>query len=207
VKTRLSSVLTSRELLELTRAFFEDTLSVVRQLPWAAPVIATSESLQGLLEVQNDLPVWIEPAPDFGQMIEGILRRAVSTFGAGIAIGIDSPGLPVSRFEETYRRLSTESAVIGPCEDGGFYLLGLSACPEGLLANLPWGERITLQKTVERLRNFLPRVTLLEPWFDVDRPEDLFQLMRLLDNNEIHALRTKQVLEKFAKLKPQAPLP
>ncbi|HET9683091.1 MAG TPA: hypothetical protein VFP15_03250, partial [Gemmatimonadaceae bacterium] len=75
-----------------------------------------------------------------------------------------------------------------------FYLLGLRACPEGLLSDLPWSSSDTYTRTLERLRSRGLRVEVLERWFDVDRVEDLDRLRDALRNGEIDAPRTARLL-------------
>src|SRR5438067_1122711 len=83
------------------------------------------------------------------------------------------PALPGRLLESARMALRTADVAIGPAEDGGFYLLALRRCPEGLLRDLPWSSVDTLHATLKRLRVLGLRTTLLDPWFDVDRVEDL----------------------------------
>lgn len=73
--------------------------------------------------------------------------------------------------------LLDNDAVIGSAEDGGFYLLGVRACPEGLLAGLPWSKSFTHAQTLRRLKTQGWRVAQLPEWYDV---EDLERLKRNL---------------------------
>ena len=84
-------------------------------------------------------------------------------------MGADSPGLPGKFLEEARVSLETADAVIGPCEDGGFYLLGLRRCPTGLFTGIPWSDGSMCAKTVARLKAAGMKVHLLSGWFDVDR--------------------------------------
>ena len=112
-----------------------------------------------------------------------------------IEIGADSPGLPLRFFEQARSRLQSADAILGPCEDGGFYLLGLRRCPPGLLEGIAWSRQDTLFRVRARLRKFGLRSALLERWFDVDLPQDLDQLRSLIASGEIIAPRTAAVLQ------------
>jgi rSAM/selenodomain-associated transferase 1 len=188
VKTRLAAVVGRERAAELARAFLEDTISAVRSLPWAQPALATTET------VESDLPVLLQGEGDLGARIERVLRAALQLAPFAIAIGADSPALPRRLLEAGRVALERADAVIGPAEDGGFYLLGLRRCPEGLLAGLPWSASDTFQRTLERLRARGLRTEILEPWFDVDRAEDLDRLRALLRSGEIEAPRTASLL-------------
>ena len=89
--------------------------------------------------------------------------------------------------------LSSSDAVLGPTEDGGFYLIGLKKCPPGLLKDLPWSTTTTLTATEKRLRSRGFSVSVLEKWFDVDRPKDLRRLFYLVTRSEVSAPHTRRV--------------
>jgi rSAM/selenodomain-associated transferase 1 len=188
VKTRLAAALGPERAAELARAFLDDTISAVRALPWAQPALATTEI------VESDLPLLLQGEGDLGERIERVLRAALQVAPSAIAIGADAPALPRRFLEAARAALDRADAVVGPAEDGGFYLLGLRLCPEGLLAGLPWSASETFTRTVERLWARGLRVEVLERWFDVDRPEDLERLRALLRSGEIDAPRTARLL-------------
>jgi rSAM/selenodomain-associated transferase 1 len=188
VKTRLAAALGSERAAALARAFLDDTIATVRALPWAQVALASTEP------VPSDLPVLLQGDGDLGERIERVLRAALELAPFAVAIGADAPALPPRLLEAARAALGRADAVIGPADDGGFYLLGLRACPEGLLADLPWSAPDTFARTVGRLRERRGRVEVLEPWFDVDRPEDLEKLRDLLRSGEIVAPRTARLL-------------
>lgn len=144
--------------------------------------------------VESDLPILLQGTGDLGERIERVLRTALRLAPYAIAIGADSPALPTRLLEAARAGLERSEAVIGPAEDGGFYLIGLRACPEGLLRGLSWSASDTFARTLERLREHGLRVEVLERWFDVDRAEDLERLRELLRRGEIHAPRTARLL-------------
>ena len=73
-------------------------------------------------------------------------------------------------------KIQQSQAVIGPSEDGGYYLLGLRHFDPGMLRDLPWSEPITRQATEERLQNLGLHVEKTETLFDMDTPQDLDRL-------------------------------
>jgi glycosyltransferase A (GT-A) superfamily protein (DUF2064 family) len=123
-----------------------------------------------------------------------VLRRGLETHPFAIAIGTDIPGLPSSRLERACAALRTADAVIGPADDGGFYLIGLTKCPPGLLDTVPWSAPDTCAHTLARLDRHHLAATVIDPWFDVDEPADLDALRRRLEDGTIHAPETARVL-------------
>lgn len=188
VKTRLAAALGPARAADLARAFLDDTIAAVTALPWAQAALATTEP------VEARLPLLLQGEGDLGARIERVLRAALEGAAFAIAIGADAPALPARLLEGARAALNDADAVIGPADDGGFYLLGLRACPEGLLSDLPWSSSDTYTRTLERLRSRGLRVEVLERWFDVDRVEDLDRLRDALRNGEIDAPRTARLL-------------
>jgi len=188
VKTRLAATLGADAAARLARAFLEDTIESVQAIPWAQPVLATTEP------VEADVPVLLQGEGDLGTRIERVLRAALQRAPLAMAIGADAPALPSRLLESARDALREVDVAIGPAEDGGFYLLALRRCPEGLLRDLPWSAADTLHATLERLRVLGLRTALLEPWFDVDRAEDLERLRTLIRQGTLVAPRTEHIL-------------
>ena len=188
VKTRLGAAIGADAAARLARAFVEDTIESVQTLPWAQAALATTE------EVEAGVPVLLQGEGDLGARIERVLRAALERAPMAMAIGADTPALPGRLLESARMALRTADVAIGPAEDGGFYLLALRRCPEGLLRDLPWSSVDTLHATLKRLRVLGLRTTLLDPWFDVDRVEDLERLQTAIDQRTVIAPRTERVL-------------
>ncbi len=194
VKTRLAPAVGSDGAAALARAFFLDTLAAVRALPWARPIVAADGDLCHTAGVAPGVEVWPQGGGDLGERIERILARALERAPFAIALGADTPGLPRGILESAREGLGRSEAVIGPSEDGGFYLLGLRRCPRGLLGGMPWSRDDTCARTCLRLETCGLDPVLLERWFDVDRPEDLARLRRLLEGGQIRAPETLRAL-------------
>ena len=88
-----------------------------------------------------------------------------------------------------------ERAVLGPCTDGGYYLLGLKTMHRRLFEDITWGTERVAAQTMERAREVKLDVHLLPPWYDVDDVEGLRRL-----HDELGSARAGQ-----AKLDPRAP--
>ncbi|MFL5262432.1 MAG: TIGR04282 family arsenosugar biosynthesis glycosyltransferase [Anaeromyxobacteraceae bacterium] len=195
VKTRLAEEIGAESAAALARAFFLDTWRVATSLPWSRAVLATTDTEAP--EWAGIAPIWPQGGGDLGDRLERVLERALRSAPFAVAIGTDSPGLPRRFLEAARGALATTDAAIGPCEDGGFYLLGLRRCPPGLLASLRWSAADTFAETVARLREHDLTVELLPPWFDVDRRQDLARVRTLLSRREIEALETERELERL----------
>lgn len=191
VKTRLAAVLGADAAARLARAFLEDTIESVQALAWAQAALATTGA------VEADIPVLLQGEGDLGARIERVLTAALRRAPIAMAIGADAPALPSRLLESARTALQDADVAIGPAEDGGFYLLALRHFPEGLLRDIPWSSVDTLHATLKRLRALGLRIRVLEPWFDVDRADDLERLRTLMDQGVLHAPRTAIVLKEL----------
>lgn len=195
VKTRLIPEVGARGAARLAEAFFRDTWNCVATMHWATPVIATTEPL-----ISEDLPrpetsVWLQGDGDLGARIERILQRGLAGTRFAMAIGADSPGIPAEFYERAHEAMKTADAVLGPSDDGGFYLLGLRRCPAGLLSGIPWSQSITFAATLKRLAETGMKVAVIDSWFDIDVPEDLHRLERQLAAQSMVAPETQKALQ------------
>lgn len=192
VKTRLEPAVGTAGAAALARAFLLDTCAMARSRLWARVELATTGPIGANLA--SGLVQRSQGEGDLGSRLGRVLRAAVDEAGAAIAIGADSPGLPPERLDRACDALREVDAVLGPASDGGFYLLGLRRCPPGLLEDLTWSRADTFATTLARLHERGLTTAVLEPWFDVDRPEDLDRLAALLETDSITAPETRRTL-------------
>lgn len=185
-KTRLAAALGDEAAAFLAWAFLRDTWDSVRALPWATPVLAVTETFPRARELYA-AHIWLQGRGDLGARIERVLRRALRRAPMAFAVGSDTPGLPTALLECAKDALARADAVLGPSEDGGFYLIGLRSCPRGLLRDLPWSARETFARTLSRLGERGLRTSVLPIWFDVDQISDLEHLRALIERAEIVA--------------------
>ena len=195
VKTRLAAVVGAQQAAELAAAFLADTWASVRRLPWAHAIVASTGALPEALV--PGASVWPQGEGPLDARLERVLQRALRGASAAIALGADSPGLPRALLDAAQQALLRGEPVIGPAEDGGFYLLGVAACPPGLLAGVPWSAANTCEATVERMAAQGMTPTMLPSWFDVDDADDLPRLRALLVNDPGRAPHTAAALERL----------
>jgi uncharacterized protein len=191
VKTRLHPAIGPDNAARLARAFLADTWRTLRSVSGARQVVTGTGDLDELRRVVGaEAEIWPQGEGHLGQRLAHFFTRALRESRTAIAIGADSPGLPVQRLEEAIAALSDRASVIGPADDGGFYLLGLRRFSPALLDDLPWSTDRTCAAVIERLCSVGLPPGLLAPWFDVDRPDDLRRLCVLIDSGQVVAPAT-----------------
>ncbi len=88
-----------------------------------------------------------------------------------IIIGSDLFDLKEEIIEEAFLKLQNNDVVIGPAEDGGYYLLGLKKVIPSIFTNKDWGTATVLRNTLDDLKEY--KVSFLETLNDIDTFEDL----------------------------------
>lgn len=179
----------------LAQAFFKDIWASLQTLADATLILAVTEHDPAFDAIGAE--VWLQGDGDLGDRMERALRHALEGADAAVVVGSDLPGLPLRVFEQARDGLRDGAAVLGPSADGGFYLIGLTRCPEGLLAGLPWSRSDTCEQTIARLRSHGMRVKMLERWFDIDVLADLEHLEELIARGEISVAATAAVLQQI----------
>lgn len=182
VKSRLHPALTPDRATELYRCFLLDRLDAIATVPGIEPVVAftpaaSADALQALVPAGfRCLP---QRGPDLGARLDRILATLIADGHRGaIAIDSDSPTLPMDYVAEAARVLWSGSAdvVVGPCDDGGYYLIGVGAPRPELFERMPWSTSDVLPLTLQRAKDLGLRLHLLRSWFDVDTEADLRRL-------------------------------
>ncbi|MCF6159204.1 MAG: glycosyltransferase [wastewater metagenome] len=107
-------------------------------------------------------------------VIRGVLNRPHCNT---IIIGTDCPGVDARLIENAFELLKKKDVVIGPCEDGGYYLLGMSRFIPDLFIDIIWGTDQVLSQTIGRVQKNGLSYSMLKKLTDIDIIEDMYQHM------------------------------
>ncbi len=114
---------------------------------------------------------------DLGARMQRAFESALARARRAILVGSDIPALSPQYLRDADQALGRgDDAAIGPAEDGGYALIGLSRCDPELFRDIPWGGSEVLAQTRRRLAALSWRSSELPVLWDVDRPEDLERL-------------------------------
>lgn len=179
VKTRLAARLGADGSARLYRAFLEDAARIYAVGEWSPVLYADSASGHPTLVSIFGAP-WrreTQAEGDLGRRLtEAFAAERARTASAVAAVGSDHPALPRASVVRLFQAIAGgKDAAIIPARDGGYCAIALSERvePEAVFEGIPWSSESTLEVTLERLRRRRLPVTLLDPAYDVDRPEDL----------------------------------
>lgn len=185
VKTRLVPPLDHEEAAQLSICFLRDTASNIAK----AASLGASEGVavytpvgaeaafNGLLH--DDFNLVAQRGESFG---ERLFHAAEDLLALGYEslclIDSDSPTLPNPFLVDAVRWLAQpgDRVVLGPADDGGYYLIGLKRAHARLFEDIAWSTDQVLRQTIERARELKLETSLLPAWYDVDDGATLHRL-------------------------------
>jgi len=98
-----------------------------------------------------------------------------------VLIGSDSPTIPLGYIKKAFTALEKNDFVLGPCCDGGLYLIGAkNKIIPGIFQDIPWDTSNVLNKTLDNIEPLEMKLFLLPFWYDVDTIAELRFLKRHL---------------------------
>ena len=202
VKTRLVPPLTPEEAAELNKCFLRDTATAissacsgglrppnaalhpgVHRAPLQCCGVAVYTPV-GAESAYNDiLPAGFSLLPQRGDGFGKRLYFAIEDlfkcgFGAVCLIDSDSPTVPATNFAEAVELLGTSEdvVVLGPSDDGGYYLIGVKKPHRHLFEQIDWSTERVLNQTIQRATEIGLEYKLLPTGYDVDDGASLRRL-------------------------------
>jgi rSAM/selenodomain-associated transferase 1 len=189
VKTRLVPPLTPGEAAELNKCFLSDTAATISSVSpkkdaCAIAVYTPLGAESAYFDIlPPDFSLLAQRGSAFGQRL---YFAAVDLFKCGFEsvclIDSDSPTVPAENFVQAVKLLSSpgDRIVLGPCDDGGYYLIGLKKPHREVFGQIDWSTERVLAQTRQRAREIHLEVKLLPPGYDVDDGASLKRLCQEL---------------------------
>lgn len=201
VKTRLVPPLAPEEARLLSTAFLRDTVEIIRLAGEAAQIAgyiayapAGSEALFDDIRTERTGLVLADGAIEAPAAVQGFGKcllhaaRALSDrgYGAVCLLNADSPTLPVQVLRDAAAALARPGRIVlGPAEDGGYYLLGMRQPHPTLFADVAWSTGEVADQTRARAASLGLETVTLPTWYDVDDRSALRRLLAELPGSSV----------------------
>ena len=168
-KTRLIPAIGPEGAAEIHRKLTERTVDLLRQSGCRVAIATTGAP-------NAQFQTWLGDDLIYEEQVDGDLTAKMMPFVAHapiILFGADTPDLNSAHIAQAIAGLNQSRVVIGPAEDGGYYLIAMREPMPELLTDMPWSTSQVLPETLQRLKHGGVEPLLLETLSDCDRPEDL----------------------------------
>ncbi|MBI3783185.1 MAG: TIGR04282 family arsenosugar biosynthesis glycosyltransferase [Deltaproteobacteria bacterium] len=181
VKSRLAAELGAPAARDLYRAFLDDLAA--RFVGGPIPVVwmfhPPDRDFAALLPSGADCQP--QHGANLGERMHEAFRR-LANCAPLIMIGTDSPHIRSAWIVEAEQRLGDHDVVLGPCDDGGYYLIAMNH-PHDVFSGIVMGTSHVCAQTIEKAARQGLRVHLLPSSFDIDAGKDVRALQRQLDSD------------------------
>jgi uncharacterized protein len=211
-KTRLCPPLQPDQAAALSAAFLRDITEnivlaareaaitgYIAYAPQGAEALFDGHLADGIGRLLADgSPLMPPDVQGFGRcLLHAVLTMLARGHGSAVVLNADSPTLPTALLVRTAEALAEDGdrVVLGPADDGGYYLLGMKAAHAHLFADIAWSTDSVAATTRTRARQMGLAVVELPPWYDVDDHHALNRLAQ--DQTGYAAPFTASVLARF----------
>jgi rSAM/selenodomain-associated transferase 1 len=199
-KTRLVPPLSPEQAAGLSAAFLRDITENILAAGQFANIqgyvayapLGLEALFEGHLAAGTEL-VLADGSPEMPSRVQGFgrcLLHAVKSlldegYGSACVLNSDSPTLPTSILRHAAHILAApgDRAVLGPADDGGYYLLGLKSAHAHLFEDIAWSTESVAEQTASRAREIGLELLMLPTWFDVDDATSLYRLVYSFANS------------------------
>ena len=200
VKTRLAHSLPVEAVTELYRCLLDDTLALARSLGTVeVAILCPASDVEDLTRLaQGGVDVVAQKGDGLAAGLTSVFAHFAATGGQRVvAFNSDSPHLPAWVLGDAFEALNANDMVVGPTEDGGYYLVGAKAAYPALFDRDGMGTRNALEALLARARELQLSVGFTDPFYDIDVEGDLTRLAAELQLAPARSPRTAVWLKQW----------
>jgi len=200
-KTRLCPPLTPDLASALYESFLFDTLDQMRQVTHSHHVIAYLDEPDYFQHLAPDFELIPQEGHDLGERLDRALTSYLSRgYERAVIMDSDSPTLPPHYLSQAFDVLSDGAdVVLGPCDDGGYYLIGIKRPTPRLLREVHMSTPTVAAETIALAKEEGLNLISLPVWYDVDDAASLSRLRQEIETlHPFVAVHTRQFLQQDA---------
>ena len=182
VKSRLALALGETQALQIYQKLLSHTFRVARQSGMAVRYFVDKACPPDLVLPVDSSVLYIQTGESLGERMLQAIAAGWDQYKYIVLVGTDIPCLKPSHIQEAFHLLYYTDVVLGPAEDGGFYLIGMrNPCPR-IFEGIPWSTDKTLVSLQKQIEKWQLSYAFVSKELDIDTAEDLdFFLSRSRD--------------------------
>lgn len=183
VKTRLAKSIGDNKALEVYQKLLGYTHEITKDLPiekevWYSRFIPGHD-----IWSEGTFSKKVQSGANLGERMSGAFQHAFEGKAAKVVvIGSDCTELTSEIIEEAFDKLGSSEFVIGPAQDGGYYLLGMRNYHPEIFEKIEWSTGSVYKQTTQKMVKLGGAISELKTLNDVDTIEDWQQVKNELLN-------------------------
>jgi uncharacterized protein len=173
VKTRLAAGIGPEKAMEVYEQLLDHTHKTTRCLAFDKIVYFSDEAEQDSLWADGNFQLKQQTGRELGERMSNAFNAQFAQGAEKVCIiGSDTFEISPAIIKEAFQALEKNDVVIGPANDGGYYLLGMQELQPELFHNKPWSTESVLAQTLEDIERLKLSYYLLPVLSDIDHKED-----------------------------------
>ncbi len=174
VKTRLAADIGNENALKVYQLLLQHTLMVTSPLQVDKAVFYSNYIPLSDKWQENHFIRRLQRGNDLGERMQNAFEEMFEKgYESIVIIGSDCKDLNTGHLLQSFSLLKKKEVVIGPANDGGYYLLGMKNLHAGIFMNKNWSNAALLNQTIETIEALKLSFALLPALSDVDEVKDL----------------------------------
>lgn len=171
-KTRLARKIGNENALEVYKALLNHTVKITKDIQFDKAIYYSVKVRKNDMWDEDIYLKFEQKGSDLGErMLNAFKDSFYSGYKRVVIAGSDILDLNKEHLEKAFHLLKSNDVVIGPAEDGGYYLLGMNQLHSTIFLDKKWGTPSVLKDTIKELKNH--KVELLEVLNDIDTYSDM----------------------------------
>ena len=197
-KTRLTPPLTPKEAAAFAAASLKDMLAIGQAVSDCETILfhpaGAGNAIRSALGGHLSTPMCTLAATESGDVGAAMSAAMASMFAEGARqvalVGSDLPSLPPTHVTAAFAALDAGAdVVLGPTEDGGYYLVATRQPRLDLFTGIAWSTPAVFAQTAARATAAGLALATVPPWYDIDGAPDLLRCARDLAATPTHPAR------------------
>lgn len=202
-KTRMMPYYTEEQCKLLHEAFLNDIGKMLVQTSYDVIVSYTGKNPEFLKQVFGADAKYVEQIGDnLGDRMRNVIAWALDYgYDKVVLFGTDVPELRAESIEAAFSLLDSNDVVLGPTEDGGYYLIGMKALCEEAFDVKKYGTESVLTETMQSIAESGKQVLLIDSYYDLDEPSDIQGYReRMREDERLQASATGKYISETSKI-------
>jgi rSAM/selenodomain-associated transferase 1 len=171
VKTRLASTVGDDKALQIYQALLNHTREVATKVSATRHLFYSNRIAEDEWS-KNDFEKYIQEGEDLGIRMANGFKKVFEKNDNVVIIGSDCASLTPQIVNQAFEKLEENDFVIGPAQDGGYYLLGMNKFMPSVFENIEWSTESVFEKTIQNIEHLNKKYDLLPTLSDIDYEED-----------------------------------